>query len=150
MRNLEHGRRGARIRAAITFGALAAAACLLAAPSLASAGTYPMHQCAPGTPAVSPGWSVFGNGTNASTVLTNSCSSGGSLGDYVFSHGTPGAVEEDGSNGSQVGLAVGVPGSAPDVTIEAISAQVQVSSVTGDDAFLGFNSAGQAFGVRLQ
>ncbi|MGH2832509.1 MAG: hypothetical protein ACRDK2_07005, partial [Solirubrobacteraceae bacterium] len=118
----------------------------LAFAAHADAGTYPMYQCyaSASHAGVSPGWSAFGDDTNASTVLTNSCSSGGSLGDYVFSHGTPGAVEENGSNGSQVGLAVGVPGSAPDVTIKAISAQVQVSSVTGDDAFLGFNSAGQA------
>jgi hypothetical protein len=119
---------------------------VLAPVPSARAGTYPMYQCdaSASHTGVAPGWSAFGNSTNASTVLTNSCSSGGSLGDYVFSHGQAGAVEEDGSNGSQVGLAVGVPGSAPDVTIKAISAQVQVSSVTGDDAFLGFNSDGQA------
>ncbi len=139
----------------IRLGLLALASAIGASVCVgsASAGTYPMYQCyaSASHAGVAPGWSVFSFTTNASTVLTNSCSSGGSLGDYVFSHGTPGAVEENGSNGSQVGLAVGVPGSAPDVTIKAISAQVQVSSVTGDDAFLGFNSAGQSLpgGVEI-
>ena len=109
----------------------------------ANAGTYPMYQCISGHPAVAPGWGVFSAQTNASTVLRNNCSSGGAIEDYVFSHGEPGAVEEDGSNGSQVGLGVTVPGSAPDVSIASISALVQVSSVTGDDAFFGFTSAGQ-------
>ena len=123
---------------------LAAAACLLAAPSLASAGTYPMHQCAPGTPAVSPGWSVYGINTDASSVLSNTCSSGGAIGDSVASNEQAGAVTEKGSSGSQVGLALDVPGSAPDVTIQSITAEVIGSSVTGDDAFMGFTSAGQA------
>jgi hypothetical protein len=125
-------------------GVLAGVACLLAAPSLASAGTYPMHQCAPGTPAVSPGWSVFGVNTDADTVLSNTCSTGGSIGDYVFSDEQAGAVTENGSSGSQVGLQIDVPGSAPDVTIQSITAEVIGSSVTGDDAFMGFTSAGQA------
>ena len=45
--------------------------------------------------------------------------------------------------GSQVGLQIDVPGSAPDVTIQSITAEVIGSSVTGDDAFMGFTSAGQ-------
>lgn len=129
--------------------ALIAAATLLLAPSLvlassASAGTYPMYQCAPGVPAVSPGWSVFGNTTNADTVLSNSCSAGGSIGDYVFTNGQAGAVTENGDSGSQVGLRIDVPGSAPGVTIRAIKAVVIGSAVTGDDAFLEFASAGQS------
>jgi hypothetical protein len=123
---------------------LTGAACLLAASSLASAGTYPMYQCAPGTPAVSPGWSVYGINTEASTVLSNTCSSGGAIGDSVASNEQAGAVTEKGSSGSQVGLALDVPGSAPDVTIQSITAEVTGSSVTGDDAFMGFTSAGQA------
>jgi hypothetical protein len=115
----------------------------LAMPSIAAAGTYPMYQCASSDENVAPGWSVYSFNSDASTVLSNSCSGGGSLGDYVFSHGQPGAVEENGASGSQVGLQVDVPGSAPDVSIKAITAVVQVSSVTGDDAFLGFASAGQ-------
>jgi hypothetical protein len=123
---------------------LASAACLLAAPSLASAGTYPMHQCAPGTPAVSPGWSVFGVNTNTSSVLWNTCSTGGAIGDSVASNEQAGAVTENGHMGSQVGLQIDVPGSAPDVTIDSITAEVIGSSVTGDDAWLGFTSGGQA------
>jgi hypothetical protein len=116
---------------------------LALAPS-ASAGTYPMYQCAPGVPAVSPGWSVFGNTTNANTVLSNTCSAGGSIGDYVFTDGQAGAVTENGESGSQVGLRIDVPGSAPGVTIHAIKAEVIASAVTGDDAFLEFASAGQS------
>jgi hypothetical protein len=120
-------------------------------PVSASAGTYPMHQCATGVPAVSPGWSVFAYGTSASTVLTNTCSTGGRIGDYVFTNGQPGAVTENGSSGSQVGLQIGVPASVPGVTIQSIEATVIASSVTGDDAFLGFASAGQGLpgGVEL-
>ena len=110
----------------------------------AQAGTYPMYQCAPGVPAVSPGWSVFGNTTNANTVLSNSCSAGGSIGDYVFTDGQAGAVTENGESGSQVGLRIDVPGGAPGVTIHAIKAEVIASTVTGDDAFLEFASAGQS------
>jgi hypothetical protein len=103
-----------------------------------------MHQCAPGTPAVSPGWSVFGVNTNASSVLWNTCSTGGAIGDSVASNEQAGAVTENGHSGSQVGLQIDVPGSAPDVTIQSISAEVIGSSVTGDDAWLGFTSGGQA------
>jgi hypothetical protein len=110
----------------------------------AQAGTYPMYQCAPGVPAVSPGWSVFGNTTNANTVLSNGCSAGGSIGDYVFTDGQAGAVTENGDSGSQVGLRIDVPGGAPGVTIHAIKAEVIASTVTGDDAFLEFASAGQS------
>jgi PKD repeat protein len=53
-------------------------------------------------------------------------------------------VTENGHSGSQVGLQIEVPGSAPDVTISSIMAEVTGSSVTGDDAFMGFTSAGQA------
>ena len=103
-----------------------------------------MYQCAPGVPAVSPGWSVFGNTTNANTVLSNTCSAGGSIGDYVFTDGQAGAVTENGESGSQVGLRIDVPGGAPGVTIHAIKAEVIASAVTGDDAFLEFASAGQS------
>ena len=126
------------------LGVLTGAACLLAAPSLASTGTYPMHQCAPGTPAVSPGWSVYGINTDASSVLSNTCSSGGAIGDSVASNEQAGAVTENGHSGSQVGLQIDVPPSAPDVTIQSITAEVTGSSVTGDDAFMGFTSGGQA------
>jgi hypothetical protein len=126
------------------LGVLAGVACLLAAPSLASAGTYPMHQCGAGTSAVAPGWSVYGINTEASTVLTNDCGSAGALGDYVFSNEQPGAVTENGSSGSQVALTVNVPASAPDVSIQSLSAQVIASPVTGDEAFLGFASDGQS------
>jgi hypothetical protein len=129
--------------------ALTAAAALLFASGLAlapsaSAGTYPMYQCAPSIPAVSPGWSVYGINTNASTVLWNTCSTGGAIGDYVSSNEQAGAVTESANSGSQVGLMVAVPGSAPDVTIQSIHAEVIASSVTGDDAWLGFSSTGQS------
>ena len=129
--------------------ALTAAAALLFASGLAlaqsaSAGTYPMYQCAPSIPAVSPGWSVYGINTNASTVLWNTCSTGGAIGDYVSSNEQAGAVTESANSGSQVGLMVAVPGSAPDVTIQSIHAEVIASSVTGDDAWLGFYSTGQS------
>ncbi len=131
--------------------ALAAIALTLAETSAASARTYPMYQCAPATPAVSPGWSVYGYGTEASTVLANSCTAAGTIGDYVFSNGQAGAVTENGSSGSQVGVALNVPSSAPEVTIAAIAAEVLASPVSGDDAFLGFASDGQGLpgGVEL-
>lgn len=103
-----------------------------------------MHQCAGPGGTVAPGWSVYSFTTQASTVLSNGCAAGGSIGDYVFTNGTPGAVTENGASGSQVGLALNVPASAPDVTIAAIKATAIVSPVTGDDAFLGFASAGQS------
>ena len=118
-------------------------ASLMLAPS-ASAGTYPMYQCAPGVPAVSPGWSVFGNNTNATTLISNGCSAGGSIGDSVSTDEQLGAVTENGKSGSQVGLQIDVPNSAPGVTIHAVKAEVIGSAVTGDDAFLGFASAGQS------
>src|ERR1700677_120209 len=130
-------------RAPIAAATVLFASVLVLAPS-ASAGTYPMYQCAPGVPAVSPGWSVFGNTTNANTVLSNTCSAGGSIGDYVFTDGQAGAVTENGESGSQVGLRIDVPGGAPGVTIHAIKAEVIASAVTGDDAFLEFASAGQS------
>jgi hypothetical protein len=132
------------IKAAMALTGFLALAASAAAP-VADAGTYPMYQCgAGGTTAVAPGWSAYGFNTNASTVLSNSCSSAGTIGVYVFSHGQSGAVEENGSSGSQVGLALNVPGSAPDVTIQSMSAQAIASSVQGNDAFFGFSSAGQS------
>ena len=111
----------------------------------ALAGSYPMYQCTASTPALAPGWGVFGFSTLASTVLTNTCAnSGGAIGDYVFSNQQPGAVTENGSSGSQVGLELTVPAAYPDVTIQSIAATAVVSPVTGDDAFLGFTSAGQS------
>jgi hypothetical protein len=103
-----------------------------------------MYQCAPGTEAVSPGWSVFGVNTITSSVLWNTCSTGGVIGDSVASEEKAGAVTENAHSGSQVGLQIDVPASAPDVTISSITAEVIGSSVTGDDAFMGFTSAGQA------
>jgi hypothetical protein len=144
MRNLSAGEAIGRLTVLLLVGVLAGAACLLVAPSLASAGTYPMYQCGAGTSAVAPGWSVYGINTEAITVLTNDCGSAGALGDYVFSNEQPGAVTENGNKGSQVALTVNVPASAPDVTIQSLSAQVIASPVTGDDAFLGFASAGQS------
>jgi hypothetical protein len=130
-------------RTLIAAATLLLAASLVIAPS-ASAGTYPMYQCAPGVPAVSPGWSVFANNTNATTLISNGCSAGGSIGDSVSTDEQAGAVTENGKSGSQVGLQIDVPNSAPGVTIHAIKAEVIGSAVTGDDAFLGFASAGQA------
>jgi hypothetical protein len=140
--------RGVRSAASVLWrsglGALAASAIALAAASAASAGTYPMYQCTPGNPAVSPGWSVFGVNTITSSVLWNTCSTGGAIGDSVASNEQVGAVTENGHMGSQVGLQMDVPASAPDVTIQSIAAEVIGSSVTGDDAWLGFTSGGQA------
>jgi hypothetical protein len=102
------------------------------------------HQCSTGAPAVSSGWYVYGVTTRATTTLSNSCGAAGVLGDSVSSGGQAGAVTEEGSLGSGVVLAVAVPGSAPDVTIQSISAHVTVSSVTGDDAFLEFAANGQS------
>jgi hypothetical protein len=126
------------------LGLLAVLAVALAFASAARAGSYPMYQCSPGAPGVSPGWSTYGFQTSASTVLSNACATGGAIGNYVFSNGQAGAVTESGSSGSQVGLAINVPASAPGVAIQSIHAQVIGSSVTGDDAFLGFASAGQS------
>ena len=133
-----HDRRPIRCGAALL--ALLIAGLLGAAP--ARAGTYPMYQCGGGTASVAPGWSVFTYNTQASAVVSNGCAAGGTLGVYAFT-GQPGAVTENGDSGSQVGLALNVPASVPDVTIAGISAQVTASSVTGDDAFLGFASAGE-------
>lgn len=132
-----------RAQAALVVASVLLAASVMLTAS-ASAGTYSMNQCREGVPAVSPGWSVFGNNTNASTVLSNTCSAGGSIGDYVFTNGQAGAVTENGSSGSQVGLQIAVPSSVPGVTIHSITAEVMGSPVTGDDAFLEFASAGQS------
>jgi hypothetical protein len=132
--------RRARTALAVTSVLLVASVVLTAS---ASAGTYPMYQCSAAVPAVSPGWSVFGNDTQAVTVLSNTCSAGGSIGDYVFTNEQGSVVTENGHSGSQVGLQIDVPGNLPGVTIHSIKAEVVGSSVTGDDAFLGFASAGQ-------
>lgn len=120
-------------------------------PIPAFAGTYPMYQCSPGSEAVAPGWSVFGVNTLTSTVLWNTCSTGGAIGDYVASNEQAGAVTENGHSGSQVGLQVEVPASSPGVTIRSIAGQITGSSATGDDAFMGFTSDGQTLpgGVEL-
>jgi hypothetical protein len=123
--------------------ALIACAATLAGTSTAVAGTYPEYQCSASVPSVSSGWSVYGNNTDADTVLWNTCSSGGSIGDYVSSEERAGAVTENGKSGSQVVLALDVPGSVPDVSIKSITAEVLGSPVTGDDAYLGFSAAGQ-------
>jgi hypothetical protein len=131
---------------------LLASLLVLVLVSSASAGTYPMYQCSPGAEAVAPGWYVAAaSDTKAVTVLTNSCSTGGALGDSVSTEESAGMVTENGHSGSQVALSLGVPGSAPDVTIKSMSAKVIASSVTGDDAFLGFSSDGQGLpgGVEL-
>jgi hypothetical protein len=125
------------------FGTALIAVALLAAPA-ASAGTYPMYQCGSGTSAVAPGWSVFSFNTIASTVLSNTCANGGAIGDYVFSDNQPGAVTEAGTDGSEVGIAVTVPTSLPNITIASISANVIGSPATGDGAWLGFASAGES------
>jgi len=138
------GRGAASVLRRSALVALTASTVALAAAGSASAGTYPMYQCVPGTPAVSPGWSVYGYNTDAIAVMSNTCSTGGAIGDSVSSNEQAGAVTENGSSGSQVGLALDVPASAPDVSIQSISAEVIGSSVTGDDAWLGFASAGQS------
>ena len=136
-----HALCAARTHSAILAGVWLAGLALGGSP--AQAGTYPMYQCGGGTTAVAPGWTAFGQNTQASTVMWNTCGAGGTLGVYAFTNGQPGAVTENGSSGSSVGLALDVPASAPDVTIQAISASVSASSVTGDDGFLEFASAGQ-------
>jgi hypothetical protein len=130
--------------------ALAAGVSLAAAPP-ASAGSYSVQQCSASVPSIAPGYSAFSYGTLATAQLSNSCASRVSVGTYVFTNGQAGAVTENGSSGSQVGLGIGVPDSAPHVWMKAIDATVIGSSVTGDDAFLGFASAGQALpgGVEL-
>jgi hypothetical protein len=133
--------RRAELRA--TLSVLLVSALALGLAGVARAGTYPMHQCT-GSAGVSPGWTAYGFTTLASTVLSDECGAGGRLGLYAFTNGQAGAVTENGSTGSQVGLELAVPASAPGVSIQAIAGQVTASSVTGDDAFLGFASAGQA------
>ena len=123
---------------------------LVGAPA-ASAGTYPMYQCGSRSSAVASGWSVFSFNTIASTVLSNACANGGAIGDYVFSDGQPGAVTEAGSDGSEVGLAVNVPPTMPNLTISSINATVIASPATGDGAWIGFASAGETLpgGIEL-
>ena len=127
-----------------TLAALLAVVASLGFAAAARAGSYPMYQCTASSAGVSPGWSTYGFTTLASTVLSDECGGGGRLGLYAFSNGQAGAVTENGSSGSQIGLALGVPSSVPDVSIQTIAGQVTASSVTGDDAYLGFASAGQS------
>lgn len=117
----------------------------------ARARSYPMYQCSPGHATVAPGWSAYSFGTVASAVLTNTCATSGMIGDYVFSNGQPGAVTENGSMGSQIGLQLMAPADRPDISIESIAARVGVSPVSGDDAWLGFSSSNQGLpgGVEL-
>ena len=55
---------------------------------------------------------MFGVNTNTSSVLWNTCSTGGAIGDSVASNEQAGAVTENGHSGSQVGLQIDVPASA--------------------------------------
>jgi len=136
------GRSQGTLATALLVGALGVLAAIV--PASADAGTYPMYQCgANASTAVAPGWYVYGTTTITSTALSDSCATGGMLGDYAFTFGNPGAVTENGSAGSQVALGVSVPSSVPDVTIDSLAAHVIVSPVSGDDAYLGFSSAGQ-------
>jgi hypothetical protein len=130
-----------RRRSAIALIALAVPIAAVAGASTAVAGTYPMYQCSSSDESVAPGWSVFeGTNTVVGVSFSNTCQSGGVIG--VEPSG--GRVTEDGdNNGGTVGLALNVPASAPDVSISAISAQVMVSPVSGDDAFVNFDSDGQ-------
>lgn len=114
---------------------------ILAAASSALAGTYPMYQCSASHPNVAPGWSVYGADTTSSTVLSDTCASGGAIGLYVYANNVPGEFTNAAPGGGSVGLGVNVDG-PPAVTIAAVSAQVTVSPNNGDDAFLGFNSGG--------
>ena len=123
---------------ATLLGTLAAT---LTLASAASAGTYPMYQCSSGHPAVAPGWSVYGADTTSTTILSNTCGVGGAIGLYVYANNIPGEFTNNAPGGGSVGLSVNVDG-PPDVTIAAISAHISVSPNSGDDAFLGFNSAG--------
>jgi hypothetical protein len=130
------------LRAALL--ALAASTLTLSYTATANAKTYATYQCAPGIPAVSPGWSTYAFNSQATTGLADTCATGGNIGDEVSSNESIGVVTEKGNSGSQVGIALDVPATTPDVTIKAITAKVIASSVTGDDAFLGFASAGQS------
>lgn len=122
-------------------------AALTLAPG-ALAGNYPMYQCgANGDPAVASGWATFADNTDAIATIDNTCSSpGGSLGDQVQTGGQPGVVDQTGSSGSDVGLQLLVPSSAPDVTIKSIAATTQVSPVTGNDTSLSYTSLGTQLG----
>jgi hypothetical protein len=115
----------------------------MAAVTPANAGTYLMYQCSLAAPTIAPGWSTTSATTQAITSLSNACGSGGLLGDVVESGGQSGALTEEGSNGSRVGLLLSVPASAPDVSIQSLTARVTASAVAGDDAYLGFSSSGQ-------
>ncbi len=101
-------RRAESIRRQFVVVPIAGAVCVLLVLTMpaanASAGTYPMSQCSAAVPAVSPGWSTFGNNTNANTALSNTCSAGGSIGDYVFTNEQAGVVTENGSSGGRVSV----------------------------------------------
>ena len=127
-------------RAPIATAAVLFASGLMLAAS-ASAGTYPMYQCSGAHPSVAPGWSVYGADTTSSTVLSDTCGSGGAIGLYVYANNVPGEFTNAAPGGGSVGLGVNVDG-PPAVTIAAVSAQVTVSPNSGDVAFLGFNSSG--------
>lgn len=107
---------------------------------VARAGTYLMYQCSASAPSVADGWSVFKAETQANASVVNTCPSGGRLGIYVYTDGQAGAVTESGDAGSEVGLKLDVPASAPSVTIRALKARVIGSSVTGDRAYLIFDT----------
>ena len=127
-------------RAPIATAAVLFASGLMLAAS-GSAGTYPMYQCSGAHPSVAPGWSVYGADTTSSTVLSDTCGSGGAIGLYVYANNVPGEFTNAAPGGGSVGLGVNVDG-PPAVTIAAVSAQVTVSPNSGDVAFLGFNSSG--------
>jgi hypothetical protein len=92
------GRHGSgRLAASMLVGALACVACILAVPSPATAGTYPMYQCSSSVPTVAPGWSVYESTSLAGQELSNSCASAGAIGDYVFEPGDPGGVRWTGA-----------------------------------------------------
>ena len=147
-RHTGHSRR----RAASTALAAAITLCCttLTFTPTATAGTYPMYQCTSSLAAVSPGWSVIASETNASTILTDTCSVGGSISDYVFTNKQAGIVTENAGDGSSVGLAINVPASTPGITIHAIQANVTGSAVTGNDAFLVFTSDGQSLPGKIE
>lgn len=100
-----------------------------------------MYQCSAAHPNVAPGWSVYGADTTSSTVLSDTCASGGAIGLYVYANNVPGEFTNAAPGGGSVGLGVNVDG-PPAVTIAAVTAQVTVSPNSGDVAFLGFNSSG--------
>ncbi|MFZ1153868.1 MAG: hypothetical protein WAN93_03075 [Solirubrobacteraceae bacterium] len=126
--------------------AIAAVIVGLVGPPVAGAGTYPMYQCSTSHRNLAAGWSVFSNNTAATNVLRNTCSSGGPIEDYVSTEQHSGTVRENGNAGSQVGISLAVPASAPGVSIASISEQIQVSPVSGDDSWLEYGTEHAEFG----